>query len=329
MRFPDGVDAQPEVLARSAAAISAALPDIGPVQERAVIALVGVGASEHIARAAAPAWRASGLRTVAVPSAELMEAGAQVADVHVGLSESGRSAETVSALTTVDGRRLGVTNVADSPLAEVVDELLLLDSGPDSAVYTTGYTASLQAMGMLGEHWAGKESDWSELPAFASSVLTHSAAVVDAVADRFESARIIDVVAGPSGAATAGEGALILREAARAHTAAHETHGYLHGPMEPLDSGTACIIAGHGREVRLAEQVSRIGCPTLLLTTHESVEPAGDLVVLRLPAVSSPLALAVLEILPVQVLAWRLAAGRGLAVDGFRYQQDDTKLGDQ
>ena len=329
MRFPDGVDAQPAVLARSGAAIREALPTIGPVQERAVIALVGVGASEHIAQAAAPAWRAAGLRTVALPSAELMEPGAQVADVHVGLSESGRSVETVTAMTAVDGRRLGVTNVADSPLTEVVHELLVLHSGPDSPVYTTGYTASLQAMGMLGEHWAGKNSDWSELPALASSVLTRSAAVVDAVVDRFEAARIIDVVAAPSGAATAGEGALILREAARAHTAAHETHGYLHGPMEPLDSRTACIIAGDGREVHLAEQVSRIGCPTLLLTTGEDVEAAGNLVVLRLPAVSSPLALAVLEILPLQVLAWRLAAGRGLAVDGFRYQQDDTKLGDQ
>lgn len=329
MRFPDGVDAQPTVLARSAASIRAALPDVGPLPDRAVVALVGVGASEHIARAAAPAWRASGLRTIAVPSAELMESGAQVADVHVGLSESGRSAETVTALTTVDGRRLGVTNAADSPLAEVVDELLLLDSGPDSPVYTTGYTASLQAMGMLGEHWAGKDSDWSDLPALASSVLTQSAAVVDAMVDRFETARIIDVVAAPSGAATAGEGALILREAARAHTAAHETHSYLHGPMEPLDARTACLIAGDGREVRLAEQVSRIGCPTLLLTTREDVEAAGNLVVLRLPAVSSPLALAVLEILPVQLLAWRLAAGRGLVVDGFRYQQDDTKLGDQ
>jgi len=329
MHFPDGVDAQPAVLARSAAALREALPDIDRVQERAVIGLVGVGASEHVARAAAPVWRAAGLRTVALPSAELMEPGAQVADVHVGLSESGRSAETVTAMTAVDGRRLGVTNVPDSPLAEVVHELLVLQSGPDSPVYTTGYTATLQAMGMLGEHWAGRDSDWSELPDLASSVLSHSDAVVDAVVDRFEAARLIDVVASPSGAATAGEGALILREAARAHTAAHETHNYLHGPMEPLDSRTACIIAGHGREVRLAEQVSRIGCPTLLLTTREDVESAGELVVLRLPAVSSPLALAVLEILPVQVLAWRLAVGRGLTVDGFRYQQDDTKLGDQ
>jgi hypothetical protein len=34
----------------------------------------------------------------------------------------------------------------------------------------------------------------------------------------------------------------------------------------------------------------------------------------------------VLEILPLQAMAWRLADDRGLSVDGFRYQQDDTKL---
>ena len=40
----------------------------------------------------------------------------------------------------------------------------------------------------------------------------------------------------------------------------------------------------------------------------------------------SPLAAAVLQMLPVQLLAWQLASRRGLAVDGFRYHQDDTKL---
>jgi len=329
MRFPEGVDAQPAVLARSAAAIKEALPDLSPLPERALVALVGIGASEHIARSTASAWRAAGLRAVALSSAELLDAGAAVGDVHVALSESGRSAETVGALSAVDGRRVGVTNVAESPLAQVVEDLLLLDSGPDTPVYTTGYTATLQAMGMLGEHWTGKDADWSDLPTQVSSVLAESADVVDSIVDRFDSARIIDVVASGTGAATAGEGALLLRESARAHTAAHETYGYLHGPMEPLDSSTACIIAGHGREVQLARDVSRIGCPTLLLTTNEYVESSENLHVFRLPAVASPLALAVLEILPVQVLAWRLAHGRGLAVDGFRYRQDDTKLGEQ
>jgi glucosamine--fructose-6-phosphate aminotransferase (isomerizing) len=78
--------------------------------------------------------------------------------------------------------------------------------------------------------------------------------------------------------------------------------------------------------VRLARDVSALGCPTVLMTTRDDVASGGGLHVLRLPRAGSPLAAAALQILPVQALAWRLADARGLAVDGFRYHQDDTKL---
>jgi fructoselysine-6-P-deglycase FrlB-like protein len=327
MRFEEGMNAQPQVLARSAEAVRSGLTDIAPPQEGHVVALVGIGASEHIARSAAAAWRAAGLRAVAVSASELMHQEAPLADVYVALSESGRSAETVAALSRLRGRRIGITNEPGSPLTEAVDEVLLLDSGPDSPVYTTGYTATLQAVGMLGDHWHGATSDWTAaLPGHVGSVLSLSEAAVDSLAKHFDEARIIDVVGSGTASATAGEGALVLREAARAHTSLQETYNYLHGPMEPLDPQSACIVIGDGREVQLAADVSALGCPTLLITTRTDVTRAGDLSVLTLPDAGSPLAQAVLQILPIQALAWRLAEGRGLRVDGFRYQQSDTKL---
>jgi fructoselysine-6-P-deglycase FrlB-like protein len=138
-------------------------------------------------------------------------------------------------------------------------------------------------------------------------------------------ARIVDVVAAGVSSATAGEGALLLRESARLHTAAHETRNYLHGPMEPLNPETACVVVGSGREVRLARDTAALGCPTLLLTTDEDVSSDDALTVLRLPRAGSALASAVLEMLPLQLLALAVAGRRGLAVEGFRYQQDDTK----
>jgi hypothetical protein len=63
---------------------------------------------------------------------------------------------------------------------------------------------------------------------------------------------------------------------------------------------------------------------TVLITTAV-VEPADGLSVLRLPAVGGALSRAVLEILPVQLLAGELARDRGLGIDGFLYHQDDTK----
>jgi fructoselysine-6-P-deglycase FrlB-like protein len=327
MRFQDGVDAQPAVLRQSAAAVRAGLVGIGPIQDGALVALVGIGASEHIARSAALTWRAAGIRAVALSASELIGQAPLSADVYVALSESGRSAETVAALSPVTARRVGITNAPGSPLTQVVDDLLLLESGPDSPVYTTGYTASLQAVGMLGEHWAGQSLDWSSLSEQVSEVLGHTGPVIDALATPFGHARMIDVVGSGTSIATVGEGALILREAARAHTAAHETYNYLHGPMEPLDGQTACIVVGDGREIQLASDVSALGCQTLLLTTRSDVDESDNLAVLPLSRATSTLGQAILQILPFQALAWRLARDRGLLVDGFRYHQDDIKLG--
>src|SRR4051794_35395302 len=327
MQFADGVSAQPDVLRQSAAAVRKSLPGLPAPEDGRLIALVGIGANEHIARSAASAWRRLGLRAVALSASELMTEGPPIADVVVALSESGRSAETLAALSNTDARRVGVTNAADSPMAEVVDDVLLLDSGPDSRVYTTGYTATLQAVGMLGEHWVGAGTDWSELPGHAASVLDVSADVVEGIVSQFDGARIIDVVGSGTSIAAAGEGALMLREAARAHTATHETRGYLHGAMEPLDAQTACIVVGDGRELQLGRDVAALGCPTLLVTSSDDAASAQGLTVLGLPPAASPLAQAVLEILPLQTLAGRLARERGLRVDGFRHQQDDTKLG--
>ncbi|MGA8208898.1 MAG: SIS domain-containing protein [Nocardioidaceae bacterium] len=329
MRFEDGVAAQPEVLARSAEAVVAGLSRVAPLEDGQLVALVGIGASEHIARGAASAWRAAGLRAVALSATELMDGAPPLADVYVALSESGRSAETVAALSRVEGRRIAVTNEPGSPLAGLVEEVLVLDSGPDSPVYTTGYTATLQAVGLLGEHWLGASGDWTPLPDLVCSVIEASRPVADALAEQFGAARVVDVVGSGTATATAGEGALVLREAARVHTAQHETYNYLHGPMEPLDDETACVVVGDGREVRLAVDVSTLGCPTLLLTTRSDVEATDHLTVLRLPVAGSDLAQTVLQIVPLQMLTWRLASDRGLRVDGFRYHQDDTKLEDQ
>lgn len=328
MRFHDGIKAQPEALATSAQSVRASLAGIAPIRPETLVSLIGIGASEHVANSAASAWRSLGIRTIAQPASEFLKSTLPIADLHVALSESGCSSETLAALAQISGPSVAVTNGPDSPLARAASALLFINSGPDSPVYTTGYTATLQAMGLLGEHWSGKHSDWSQLPALVQGVLEASDTVIRQLAEPLDAARMIDVIGTGTASAASGEGALMLREAARAHTAAHETQNYLHGPMEPLDSRTACIVIGNGRELRLASDLQAIGCPTLLITDNSDIRSEGNLHVLSLPETGSPLARAVLEILPLQVLARTLADARGLLVDGFRYRQTDTKVGE-
>lgn len=325
MHFSEGIGAQPDALTRSRIRVSEALPALPVPATGQVVALVGIGASEYAARGAAVQWRQMGLRAFAISAAEIVEGGAG-ADIYVAISESGRSTETIRAVELVGGARsIAVVNAPDSPLAAACSAVLDLGSGEDSPIYTTGYTATLQALGLLGEHWSGRTSEWTSLPALAQQVLDECAGSAERLAAVLDDARVVDVVASGVGAATGGEGALLLRESARLLTAAHETRNYLHGPMEPLDPSIACLVVGADREIRLARDTAALGCPTVLVTSDPDVATEGPLTVLRLPRAGSPLAQAVLEILPVQLLAWAVARRRGLAVDGFRYQQEDTK----
>ena len=54
-----------------------------------MIALVGIGASEHAARSAAPVWRDQDLCAFAVSASELQDGAPAVADFYVGSASPG------------------------------------------------------------------------------------------------------------------------------------------------------------------------------------------------------------------------------------------------
>ena len=64
----------------------------------------------------------------------------------------------------------------------------------------------------------------------------------------------------------------------------------------------------------------------VLLVTEAPVDSTENLRVVRIPEVPDVLK-PILEILPVQLLTHHVSKARGLAADGFRHEQEDTKLG--
>ena len=221
---------------------------------------------------------------------------------------------------------MGVSNVAESPLADVVDHVLGLDSGPDSPVYTTGYTATLQALGMLGESWSGRSTDWSVLPELAAEVLERPSRSWPTISAAFEAARIIDVVASGASSSSAARGRSCCASRPACSPPATRPTTTCTGPWSPSTPGPPASSSATAGRSGWPQDTSALGCPTLLVTSRTDVSSADGLTVLRLPQAPSPLALAVLQILPIQLLGWSIARRRGLAVDGFRYHQDDTKL---
>jgi fructoselysine-6-P-deglycase FrlB-like protein len=289
-----------------------------------------MGASAHAGHALVHRLARTGRRAVNVDASDLISlgAGADLADSYVFISEGGRSRETIEAAALIPpGARLGLTNAPNAPIREVVDALVGLEHGEDSRVYTVGYTATLQAFGLLATAIDGQDAgdEWARLPELMETTLDRLGADAARIAPILNKARSIDFVGSGSSRASVAEAALLFRESTRISTAAYETYQYLHGPMECLTPEHACVLFGEGREVALARYLARAGVPTVLITS-ESVQPEEGLSVLRIQQ-AADLSRSILQILPAQLIAGESAHLRGLGIDGFLYHQDDTKIG--
>jgi glucosamine--fructose-6-phosphate aminotransferase (isomerizing) len=131
---------------------------------------------------------------------------------------------------------------------------------------------------------------------------------------------------GPS-LASAHEGALILKEAARRSSEAVSGGLFRHGPIEvvserggyiffPGDSATRGLILGLGRDI------ARYGGRVVYVGAAEEAE-GGETV--ALPE-THPLVLPILEIAPIQLLALALAAREGRTIGGFERLTKVTRV---
>jgi fructoselysine-6-P-deglycase FrlB-like protein len=331
MAFLDAVRSQPVRLEQSRLAVTEALAstDLQPWRT-GLLAVVAIGASSHAGHALVHRLRRAGRRAMNVDASELLIDGPAtgLADSYIFVSEGGRSRETIAAAQSLRGgvARLGVSNARGAPLTEVVDALITMDHGADSRVYTVGYTATLQAFGLLGTSLEGgtEPADWASLPDLVASVLDDLSPQALRIAEALSDIGSTDVVGTGASRSSVAESALLIRESTRIPAATYDTYQYLHGPMESLGAHSACVLFGDGREVALAEYLAGVGVRTVLITSR-SVEDRDRLLTMRLPPIPEA-ARPILQILPAQLMAAELARLRGLRIDGFLYHQDDTKI---
>jgi glucosamine--fructose-6-phosphate aminotransferase (isomerizing) len=330
MDYRASIMRQPEALETSGTAVTAALDRIDvQALAKGSIAVTGIGASLHAAVAAAAHLRTRGGRAFAFCATDLLDSAIDASDALIALSASGRSRETVEAVRLrPQVLSYSISKETDNPLAEVVRSVVPIRSGEDGNPSTTSYTATLQAVGLLADRLARSQSPtvWPTLPALVQQTLTAVTKPAQQAADLLAGRVAIDFVGAGTTLGTAGEASLLVREAVRVPTAAHDTLHYLHGPMEPLDARMGLVVFGDGRECKLASDVAGFGCPTILITHRTDVAAEGNLTVIAVPATGNGLADAILHILPVQLMVASLADAAGLTGAGFRYRQTDTKL---
>ena len=318
----EAVGRQPANLAAAAQAFHGAIAEVDLERlRRGTIVFAGIGASAHALVPSVLALRAAGRRAFALQATELDDPGArQLADAFVLVSQSGASAETVAALEQIDGvPMIAISAQGDSPLVRASEAWLPLGPEPDTPVATLSYTATLQALGMFCDALLGiTESVWRVLPSLAEGVLEASAPPAAALAADFAGVSVLEAVGGGPGLASARETALLAREALRLPATAMETREYLHGPLEAVAEGFGAVVFGRARERALAEAMASFGARVALVSDSADAD-------FQLPEVP-PVAAAILQILPVQLLVDEVASRRGLTIGELRRHQDDTKV---
>jgi glucosamine--fructose-6-phosphate aminotransferase (isomerizing) len=124
---------------------------------------------------------------------------------------------------------------------------------------------------------------------------------------------------GPSvGSAMAGS--LILKEAAKMHAEGISAGQFRHGPLEVASPGFGAVVfaqKGRTRDInlRIAQDIAKFGGKAVIVGSGEELQ--GERILnLRLPVLEelySPL----VEIVPIQLLSWRLAIEKGLQPGTF------------
>jgi len=328
MSYRSTIARQPEALADTYAAASEQLAGMDLASlDRPVIGITGIGASFAAAVVGAGELQAQRRRAFAIRACDMAE-GRNLVDALVGLSHRGRSVETVLAHEKLpSAKRLAITNDPASPLARASDLHLTLNNGSDATPSSTGYTATLLAMGMAFEKMTGgARGDFASIPELAREMLANASVKMKRLRELFHQRRAIDCVGAGASLGTADGASLLIREAARIPASAYDTRHYLHGPLESMDGTTGVVIFGDGREIELAHQVEKIGCPVLLVTTDASVKDGDLLTVITVPKQSNQIAQGILNILAPQLFAAELSDAANLTDTKFRYRMNDTKV---
>jgi len=229
------------------------------------------------------------------------------------LIESTRVARECGALT------LAVTNAPDSALAAVAELQLDVLAGLELSVPATKtYTAELLTLYLFVDFWRGGQGQAARpVPALAAELLGRDDEVA-ALALRYRFPDRLVTTARGFAYPTAREAALKIMETS--YIAAHAFSGadLLHGPLAMVDAKIpviAVVPAGAGGTALLPvlDRLIAQSADLCVVGSDAAVErgTVGFVLPGGVPEEVSPM----LEILPLQLLAYEIAIGRGLDPD--------------
>ncbi len=262
----------------------------------------------------------------------------------IGVTQSGETADTLSALQMEMQRRahhsdafrsrtLGITNRPDSTIAHLVDHIIDTHAGIEIGVAATKtFTAQLVAFYCLALDLAYRRQavplkrletiieELRQLPAQIESILEVQERYVEELAHQFNETQDFIFLGRGINFPIALEGALKLKEISYIHAEGYPAGEMKHGPIALLDEKVPVVaIAMPGmvyEKVLSNAQEAKARDAQLIGVTPMGDPEAAEVFdnVLPVPPVEELLS-PILTVIPLQFLAYHIAARRGLDVD--------------
>jgi glucosamine--fructose-6-phosphate aminotransferase (isomerizing) len=257
----------------------------------------------------------------------------------IGISQSGETRDTIDAMalaTKQGARTLAITNMMGAQITREVDSVLYTRAGLEMGVAATKtFTAQIsllylialklaQVRGTLPEReMKSLIAEVQRLPEKIAQFLQDAddgVHPIDEIAARHCDKRFFLYLGRNIGLPICLEGALKLKEISYIPTEAYSAGEMKHGPIALLDSETpvVCIATDshvYDKVVSNIQETRARGAQVIAIATdgNEDIQHHADDVI-YVPKTSEYLQ-AVLAVLPLQLLAYRIARLRGLNVD--------------
>jgi glucosamine--fructose-6-phosphate aminotransferase (isomerizing) len=245
----------------------------------------------------------------------------------IAVSQSGGSPDLVASTTAArkaGAITLAVTNNAGSPLATASEHHIDVLAGPERALPATKtYTAELLALYLLveGLRGGGPPPAAARLPELAARILARDDEV-RALAGRYRFAERMVITSRGYGYPTAKEAALKLMETSYISALSYSGADLLHGPLAMVDNVSpviAIVTDGRGGEALqpVLDRLRDRGADLVVFGPHAQAGAASAGFALPTEGVPEELQ-PILEILPLQRLAYEITLARGQDPDAPR-----------
>ena len=324
---------QPDAMRRAAAALVDQREHLDRIREAAAVAdttvFTGMGSSYDACYPAVNDLAGRGVASLLVDTAELLHFRRPILNARtlaVIVSQSGESAEIVRLVNELARQRnrpfvVSITNGLGNDLATRADVRLDTWAGPELGPSTMTFAAAMATLSGIARLLAGDSVDTAvdrtrtaaEGAALSAERLLEDPPGFAADLEAWHGGRGLFVLIGRGPARAATEmGALILKESG-VMAESFEAGMFRHGPLELAGPDMTAIVMATEPETRrldlgLAADLVDTGA-NVLVVTPDGESPKGA----RAAATGylDRALLSAVSIVPVQLLAWRLAQSRG------------------